>query len=327
MILFLSVIISLLPLVLCYLGRWFYGRDFLQPGWTYPLIALGGGTGGVILALFVAPKLNFYFGPLIETVGVDLVSTVIMVPLAEEVGKAIILLLMVALPWYRSTADGFFFGLTAGAGFSVFENILSFTVAHEIGGIDAWITAIVLRSLPSTIIHATTTGIIGAYLGNMRAKGQLLRAFIGLPVVVFLSTMIHGLWNGLMVLAKAEASITFASIALVLLMILGLAVLIILPVSHHHESKVLKKALQPVYDEGLLNTMEISTITNLHKRRDVSNTHNKARNAFIRKAMDLAYSLKKLPTMELTAERIKTLGKSLPNKRDDNEKTREISTD
>ena len=48
---------ALIPVVICYLARWYLDRGRTEPPWIFPALSVLGGLGGVF-ALYVGPELE-----------------------------------------------------------------------------------------------------------------------------------------------------------------------------------------------------------------------------------------------------------------------------
>src|SRR2546422_662566 len=95
----LSLLLSAVPIAACYALRWWLRRERLQPVWTIPTLVVAGGAGGLFFGLAVSP----FFEPWLMTLGME--HTLVAgfaVPLAEEIGKGLGLLLLLATRWFRS---------------------------------------------------------------------------------------------------------------------------------------------------------------------------------------------------------------------------------
>ena len=109
----------------------------------------------------------------------------IIVPLVEELFKTLACGLVGR--WIRpSPARGFMWGVSAGAGFALAENLLN----GALGGPDGWVVAAVGR-IGATAMHAFTGGLMGWGWGHLWAARRPER-LIGSYCV---SVIIHGAWN------------------------------------------------------------------------------------------------------------------------------------
>jgi RsiW-degrading membrane proteinase PrsW (M82 family) len=121
-----------------------------------------------------------------------LVLAAVIVPLIEEALKPIGVWL---LAWRDLTpVEGFVAGLISGAGFALFENIGNTST----GGAD-W--ALLAASRISTaLLHILTSGLMGWALVSAWRRGRYFQLGVSYALAVFL----HGLWNGLALLAAGS---------------------------------------------------------------------------------------------------------------------------
>ncbi|MBN2501916.1 MAG: PrsW family intramembrane metalloprotease [Anaerolineales bacterium] len=113
----------------------------------------------------------------------------VIVPLIEELIKPIGVWLLAGRK--LTPQAGFVAGLISGAGYALFENLTLATT----GG-DQWALVISIRAITS-LIHIFTTGLTGWALATAWQK----RIYFKLGLAYLAAVIIHGLWNGLLVLA------------------------------------------------------------------------------------------------------------------------------
>ncbi len=68
----------------------------------------------------------------------------------------------------RTVADGAVFGASVGLGFGFFETFLYGVSAYVVGGLEAGIALIVVRSVSSVLLHGSSTGMFGYGYGRSR---------------------------------------------------------------------------------------------------------------------------------------------------------------
>jgi hypothetical protein len=148
-----------------------------------------------------------------------LLFTAVVAPILEETLKPIAL-------WFlgkrlSSPAEGFALGALCGAGFALLEGTLAASGMAEMLGIGVTVR------MASSLMHITASGIMGWGIASAvceKLYGRLAGAFI-------LSTSIHGLWNGSVVLAVFGAlrttlqGTTNPDMLGILLVLLGIVVL------------------------------------------------------------------------------------------------------
>jgi len=115
-------------------------------------------------------------------------SATLVAPFVEEAFKPLI------LPFLRikidNELDGIIYGVTAGMGFAMMENLF-----YEMSSFNAasWSITALARGLGSTIIHAVGCGVVGyAYARYIMKKGSVLEIAGAYMVAVVL----HMTWNG-----------------------------------------------------------------------------------------------------------------------------------
>lgn len=93
--------------------------------------------------------------------------------------------------------DGIIYGITAGMGFAMVENMMyefSFLFDPTTSAAELWTTGSLARGLGSTAIHAVCSGLIGYGYGHyLHKEPKNIRSIISMYVV---AVIIHGLWNG-----------------------------------------------------------------------------------------------------------------------------------
>jgi RsiW-degrading membrane proteinase PrsW (M82 family) len=119
-------------------------------------------------------------------------------PLIEETAKA--LAGGIVGFWVRPhPARAFLWGVAAGAGFALAENLFN----GAAGGAESWVLGAVTR-LGTTAMHCFTSGLVGWGCGQLWASRRPLRSLGAYAAAVF----IHGLWNA------AAIGMAFSSIAI-----------------------------------------------------------------------------------------------------------------
>lgn len=131
-----------------------------------------GALVSVLIALFLESLFHTEFereylvakdlGYQISTV---LVLVVVVAPLAEEFAKG--LAVRVGRREINEIEDGIVYGAAAGLGFSATENVLYEVTALLEGGTWSFVALAALRSITSTFLHATATGLLGYGLARI----------------------------------------------------------------------------------------------------------------------------------------------------------------
>jgi len=88
-------------------------------------------------------------------------------PIIEEALKSVMLFALITSPRFRYIVDGAIYGFASGIGFAIVENILY--ISNNPG---AALAISVSRALSTSLMHATTSSLIGIALGHLRRSGN-----------------------------------------------------------------------------------------------------------------------------------------------------------
>ncbi len=160
---------------------------------------------GAVAAVILTLVITLFYGERIETfrpasVNSDLFGAVIVAPIIEESAKALgVLPLVFARKWEEE--DGLVLGAASGLGFAATENLLYEYNELLTGTLISWFFLALLRSMTSTVLHASATSMSGWGLSKWRlaieSKGGV--GFVsGLFVfIAFWGTamLMHGTFN------------------------------------------------------------------------------------------------------------------------------------
>ncbi len=119
----------------------------------------------------------------------NFLGAVIVAPIVEESVKAFGLVLVLA--YVLREEDGMIYGIGIGLGFAATENLLYELSALSVG-LDAYLATAILRTITSTILHATATGVTG--LGVGRAVVRKKPLFFALPFLL-IAIVMHAVFN------------------------------------------------------------------------------------------------------------------------------------
>ncbi len=202
MLLTQTLLTGVVPLAVCLLVSLLLGRGRLQGRYLFVAVTLLGALGGILFALFgwqtVQTWTQWLLGDGELARWIPYTDA-----FAEELGKALILLMLLTSRTYRSPIDGLLFGLAAGAGFAAVENIGYSVVAYGDGGNAALWDAALLRVPASLVIHGGATAVVGAGLAEARWDRRGWVVFLALPALLATATFVHGSWNVLITEAFA----------------------------------------------------------------------------------------------------------------------------
>ncbi len=114
-------------------------------------------------------------------------------PIVEEILKALIIYFFIWQPSFRYFVDGSVYGFATGVGFAVTENVFYLTTNPSAG-----LALALSRVVSTSLMHATTSAIIGISLGHFRRSHSQTRAvwvLIGfVPAII-----IHMIFNNALI--------------------------------------------------------------------------------------------------------------------------------
>jgi len=166
---------------------------FLAVVWALDLYASG--TFQSVLVAFVGGLLAFGGAYVANTLAMErwtfAVITTTFAPVAEEILKSIVLLILVRRPNFTYFVDGAIYGFAAGTAFAVLENPFYAMTAPNSG-----IGLMLMRAFSTSLMHGTASALVGVALGRMRfARGGTR----GLSLVAgwALAILLHAAFNRL----------------------------------------------------------------------------------------------------------------------------------
>lgn len=194
--------------------------------WMFAACVIVSALGGFAFGGLAAPAyLPHFDGD--GTLTAELLRSGVAVPIAEEMGKAALLLGLFIGGRLDTRADGLVLGLAAGAGFASFENLLFGIKGYASGGVDSWLAALRIRMGYGTLIHLTSSALFGAALGGLYDRRRLGSIAIAPLVGLTAAFIVHGGWNSGLALYSATEEpawavgaqlIVFAALLVVILM-------------------------------------------------------------------------------------------------------------
>jgi RsiW-degrading membrane proteinase PrsW (M82 family)/CRP-like cAMP-binding protein len=147
------------------------------------------GAWGAIGAFSLAWLINntvMDFGVTYETL------TRITAPIIEEILKALVLIYLIRQPRFRYIVDGAVYGIAVGIGFALSENMFIYLP----GAGNAVLATAISRTLSTSLMHATASGLVGISLGRLRRVAD--RRKIILPVIgIGLAIAVHVGYNNI----------------------------------------------------------------------------------------------------------------------------------
>jgi RsiW-degrading membrane proteinase PrsW (M82 family) len=162
---------------------------FCREPWRWVLTTfIYGSTLAVFVSIVIGEGASVLLGllglsPILFTVA----SAAFIAPIVEESAKATCMLPVKSK--LTELENGIIYGSAVGLGFSATENVIYFLNAYSIAGFEALISTIILRSMTSTFLHLSASGVAGygiglAYMRKLSEKpvswAPFLLAAIGL---------------------------------------------------------------------------------------------------------------------------------------------------
>lgn len=212
-----------LPAILWF--RHFRSRDTSQPE-PLPFLkkVFRGGFLAVLLALLIETPLQLLFGQgdnLIAPTSLIGWLIALVAVVAEELLKLYFLYKRAYFNFdFDQIADGFIYGATLGLGFATLENTFYFVTFLATITPGQTIFLSLIRSLATSLMHATTTGLVGYYLAKKKFSPGHPRALIYTGAAI--AIVIHFCFNSLLGLPGGfiiSLAVTFISFSLCLKLI------------------------------------------------------------------------------------------------------------
>lgn len=198
---FLALLTALIPasfvvFVVSLLNRW-----DVKPFILLVVTFLWGAGNATLSALILNTGISLVLYSA-NVAGTDLISSAVIAPVVEEVGKGlfILLLFLVFRKFFTTPLDGVIYASFVAVGFAFMENILYFANSLESGGSAYLFQTFFVRGVISPFAHLTFTILIGLGIGvgalYKGVKPGLAGFFFGLSGAILL----HAIWNGAAVL-------------------------------------------------------------------------------------------------------------------------------
>lgn len=299
----LIVWLASVPMISMLFLVWMLDRYHREPAWLVFLVFCWGAVGATSTTLMIAPLFEGVFTVLLglEDGGSmqEAFSATVIAPLVEEPSKALFLLFLLTQLEFDNITDGFVYGMAAGLGFGMTENVLYFAASLD-DPLSLFMT-VVIRTLYSAPMHAFATGMVGAAVGYVRwssTSAKLAGLFGGLTAAMSL----HALWNGFISYAVVTGDWVPMVLNYVLLPGIFVALLIFFEVCLWVESGQMKQQLLEEEDRGLLPAGHAAKIASVFGRRKLDLPNGVTRSHYIDAVTDLA----------VRKQRINHLGRKAP---------------
>ena len=202
----LSVIAATAPALIFVAIVYWFDRFEKEPLWLLAAVFIWGAVPGIAGAFIV----NTFIGSLAYLVAgenvAEIFTSILVAPPVEETikGAALLGIMLFFRREMDSLLDGIIYGAMVGFGFALVENVWYFMNQLAAGGLEAWLTNVVLRTLFG-LNHAYFTSLTGMGLAlALLHPNKLLRwsaPFIGWGAAV----LAHSIHNGSATLAGVQA--------------------------------------------------------------------------------------------------------------------------
>ncbi|MCB2156830.1 PrsW family intramembrane metalloprotease [bacterium] len=269
MVVFVSVVASVVPLTAVLLVVWWLDRYEREPLWTLALAFAWGAFGATMFSALLEVILQVPVAFVLDAEHQQYFLAIVAAPPIEEFFKGLFIVGLLFLGrWLDNLTDGVIYGVAVGLGFAMAENFAYFLQSYASGGVSAWVTVIVFRTLFTSAMHAAATATLGACLGfgwqrAMRPAGMVLLALGGYSAAV----VMHFIWNSLAVLSAMTEHLGFSLIGAMLIVGAIILYLIVLQVALHHEHKLLLRELEGEAAQGYFPAEHAAAVASSIRRR------------------------------------------------------------
>lgn len=206
LILVASIAIAALPIMIYAAVLQRLSLDRHVATWLLTLGLGWGAAGAVFLGLVWTLVLGRPFEVLLQRADFSAVESVFLAPLAEELAKAVFFLFLIRLRRIETALMGLVFGIGSGLGFAMTENLAYFLDAWVEDGQESWIATVMIRTLFSGVVHASATGLWGAFLGYARSETHPLFRYAFPYAGMIGAIALHGGWNFSQILTRVSGS-------------------------------------------------------------------------------------------------------------------------
>ncbi len=238
---------------------WWLDRYEREPFWMVLLVLGWGAFGGTSLGcLFTLP-----FALVAAAAGGEAFSTafsaILVAPIAEEITKGLVFVVLVATRHLDNETDGLIYGAAAGLGFAAIEN-LAYFAASAGDGPGVLLAVIFMRTFFSALVHCISSALLGMCIGYAVHRPGRGRWLLWPAVGLALAAIKQGLWNALAIATEFEVlgERSPLLIGFGMLLVAGASVLMFLltQLSLAREHAVIK--------QHLLREAEIGTLPAVH---------------------------------------------------------------
>lgn len=193
MITIASLFAAIIPMAIYLVLIWLFDRYDREPFKLVLLNYLWGAVGAIIFAIIGSSLLSTFLSVIMKSeTNLELLGTIVIAPVVEEITKSSFLLLTVLNRKFDNITDGIVYGGAIGLGFGMTENFLYF-IAYGSTAAD-WIVIVIVRTVFSAVMHCVATATFGAFLGYAKFKEGTIK--IILPITgLLIAISLHFAWN------------------------------------------------------------------------------------------------------------------------------------
>lgn len=191
----ISLFAAAIPMFIYLSIIWLMDKNEREPFGLVLLNFFWGAFGAIFLTLLLNPLfqtiLNIYIPEISisQTKFSDLSGAIIIAPILEEFTKGIFLFFFSYNKKFDGVVDGLVYGAAIGLGFGMTENFLYFISAKQ-----QLFLLIIIRTLFSALLHATSQATLGIFIGYSKFKPKPIKIIL-IPLGYFIAVLIHFIWN------------------------------------------------------------------------------------------------------------------------------------
>ena len=252
LILIASIAIAALPIMIYAAVLQRLSLDRHVTTWLLTFALGWGAVGAVVLGLVWTLVLGRPFEALVQRGDFSAVESVFLAPLAEELAKAVFFLFLIRLGRIETALMGLVFGIGCGLGFALTENLAYFLDAWVEEGQESWIATVMIRTLFSGVVHASATGLWGAFLGYARSETHPLFRYAFPYAGMIGAVALHSGWNFSQILGKVSGSDLPMTVAAYTVVTTVLLMSILTYIALDQERRLLMKELAGEVDRNSL---------------------------------------------------------------------------
>lgn len=250
-----SLIFAVIPIVVYVWGIWVMDRYDREPVGLLALNFLWGAIGAVAFGIVFSILTSAALGTS------EFLDTIIVAPVVEETVKGVFLFWTVRDRRFDNITDGVVYGMAIGLGFGMTENFLYFLNAQTP---DEWVLLVVVRTLFSAVMHALSTGLLGAVFGLTKFRYRAVRVPI-LLAGLLVAIAIHFTWNYSVSINDALG----AGLGMLFIVASLFGIIVLIQISLHFENRLIVRELTEESNAGLIPATHLHYIPYSSKRKFV----------------------------------------------------------